>query len=408
MRLLFVSNLFPPHTVGGYEQNCSDIAKVMRSMGHEVDVITSTYGVAGPVREPNVWRVLSLRRDYGTARDPGQSGVGHGLLQVDLRNVRAVRSELRRVMPDVTMLWGGGNLGPLPSLVAEAYGPTVYHLADEWLLPLLQPSHGGPFRKALRRAYREVLGVDDRPLAGPLVFVSGALRERYRSQNARVQRSRVNHLGIDPDLFQPQVQAIVRPARFRRILFAGRVEPRKGTTTLVRAFARLQGRQGLPELRLTLVGPATPEYESELRSMIDSEGLRDNVTIRGPAPRAELPRLYSEHDVFAFPSQWLEPFALTPLEAMACAIPVVSSLAGGSSELVRDGDNAVTFDAGDAEDLANKLAWVLTHQELAAEMGRRASEEVRSKYTLWNEAEGLLAAVSEAVPAGSVRPKTAI
>ncbi len=397
MKLLFVSNLFPPHALGGYEHNCRDIAVALRAMGHQVDIITSMYGVAEPVREPNVWRVLELRHDYGTEKDRSRSGAGGSRVQVDLHNVGALRAELSRLRPDATMLWGAGNLGPLPAWVAEAYGRTVYNVADPWLLPLLQPVRGRAFGRNARRAYRRLLGIADRPLQGPIVFVSRALQEHYEADGARVERSRVNYLGVDADLFKPQAQAIGRVSDVRRILFVGRIEPRKGTTTLVRAFAALQKREGLPELRLTLVGPSAADYRAELSALAEQHGVGDKVAIHAPVPRSELPGLYAEHDVLAFPSEWLEPFALTPLEAMACAIPVVSSLAGGSAELVRDGENAMSFRAGDADDLADKLAWVVGHRDEAAAMGLRASEEVRSKYTLRHEAEGLLEALSDAV-----------
>lgn len=95
-----------------------------------------------------------------------------------------------------------------------------------------------------------------------------------------------------------------------------------------------------------------------------------------------MPDLYARHDVLCFPSEWEEPFALTLLEAMAVGLPVVSTLCGGSAEVVRDGYNAVVFRAGHPRDLAERLAWVLTHPRQAAAIGQAASREVSQRYTL--------------------------
>ena len=70
-------------------------------------------------------------------------------------------------------------------------------------------------------------------------------------------------------------------------------------------------------------------------------------------------------------------------------IPVVSSLTGGSAEVVHNGQNAVAFCAGNVEDLAQKLAWILMHPTEAAAMGLAASAEITEHYTLESEVEAV-------------------
>ena len=84
----------------------------------------------------------------------------------------------------------------------------------------------------------------------------------------------------------------------------------------------------------------------------------------GRIPRAELSRVYAEHDVLVFPSEWDEPFAITPLEAIHCGLNVVGTTTGGSGELFRNRETAMTFKAGDAADCARAIRELCADREL--------------------------------------------
>jgi len=71
-------------------------------------------------------------------------------------------------------------------------------------------------------------------------------------------------------------------------------------------------------------------------------------------PRAPLPG-DTEADVVVFPVIWDEPWGLVPLEAMGMGRPVVATGRGGSAEYLRDGENALLFEAGDAVALADAV-----------------------------------------------------
>ena len=64
MNLLFISNLYPPHHLGGYELLCHEVATLLIARGHTVEVLTSTYGVTPEEpNEPGVHRKLRLQRN---------------------------------------------------------------------------------------------------------------------------------------------------------------------------------------------------------------------------------------------------------------------------------------------------------------------------------------------------------
>ena len=68
MRILIVSNLYPPHHIGGYELGCRDVVEGLKARGHEVKVLTSTYGVGKRKCDGDVHRWLEtdlLRKIHG-------------------------------------------------------------------------------------------------------------------------------------------------------------------------------------------------------------------------------------------------------------------------------------------------------------------------------------------------------
>jgi glycosyltransferase involved in cell wall biosynthesis len=165
-------------------------------------------------------------------------------------------------------------------------------------------------------------------------------------------------------------------------LFTGRIAPEKGALTLVRAFEALQLR-GLSNLRLRLCGVVQDQEHFRLiENVLLGPAVGDTVEILPPRQRDEMPQLYAEADIAVFPSEWDEPFGLSLVEAMACSLPVVTTRSAGPSEIARDRDTALMFTAGDVQQLADRLQWVVENPAEAAQIGRAASEDVRRRFDL--------------------------
>src|SRR5262245_36863156 len=144
MRLLFLSNLYPPVYVGGYEQICFDLAQQLKRRGHEVRVLTSAFRASDAGRgEAGVYRSLRLKRGWdapGTA--PGLAAL-LASLGVQRHNVRVVRRTIARLRPDAVMVWNANHLGYPTLLAAEERAPVVYYLHDTWLAGLLARYRSG-------------------------------------------------------------------------------------------------------------------------------------------------------------------------------------------------------------------------------------------------------------------------
>jgi len=156
-------------------------------------------------------------------------------------------------------------------------------------------------------------------------------------------------------------------------LFAGRLSPEKGVSTLLAAWDRL--RSPIP---LVIVG------DGPLRTDLEGEAARRNlqqVTFRGHLTTNETRAVMKQAGFLIVPSLWYEAFSLNIAEAFACGVPVISSRLGAMRENVSDRRTGLHFNAGDAEDLAAKVDWARTHSLELAAMGRKARHEYERRFS---------------------------
>jgi glycosyltransferase involved in cell wall biosynthesis len=141
-----------------------------------------------------------------------------------------------------------------------------------------------------------------------------------------------------------------------RLLFVGRLSPRKGPDVAVEALHRLAGRL---DTHLDLVGSVFPGYEwfeDRLRSRVEELGLSGRVTFHGFRP--DVGPAFAGCDIALVPSVADEPFGNTAVEALLAARPVVASASGGLTEAVAGAAAARTVPAGDARALADAVAGI--------------------------------------------------
>jgi glycogen(starch) synthase len=410
LRILVVTNMYPPHAYGGYELGCRDVVERWRRRGHEVLVLTSTVEVDGvsPVgsgERSRVRRDLQLYwEDHEILRpSPWRR------LRAELANRAAFDRTVDEFHPDVCSAWAMGamSLGLL-ARAGQRGLPVVPVVCDEWpvygprldawlrLFSADRPGTGRHARRAAGRVARVVTGLPTAPPAldslGPACFGSRALRDAVRAASPwRFPDSAVVPWGIDASDFGPGVplEAVADRRRSRwdwRLLVVGRIDPRKGADVAIRALARC------PETAtLDVVGRGDDRHRAELEALARSIGVGQRVRFDQVA-RHQLAARYRRADALIFPPRWAEPFGLVPLEAMACGTPVAASPTGGSTEFLVDAANAagncVTFASGDADGLAAALA------RLAGDRGLRqrlvhAGMATASRLTVDAMAEGL-------------------
>jgi glycosyltransferase-like protein len=187
--------------------------------------------------------------------------------------------------------------------------------------------------------------------------------------------------GVNTERYRPPRDAAERAEERRGlgwsnrlvILTVGGVEPRKGSMTLLDAFARVRRKLAFRRPLLVIAGGATLfDYRSErerFATRVIELGCQDDVRVTGTVPDTQLAAFYRAADVFAFPSL-KEGFGLAALEAQASGLPVVASDLDVFDAFLEHAQSAVLCPAGDALALAGAVQQVAEDNALA---GRLAS-----------------------------------
>ena len=159
-----------------------------------------------------------------------------------------------------------------------------------------------------------------------------------------------------------------------RLLYVGTWLDRKGIYYLAEAYTDLASRS--PGLQLTVAGCTVPE--EQVKACFPTE-IHNRISVLPFLARDAMPRLYASHDIFVFPSL-MEGMPLTLLEAMAAAMPVVTTNTCGMSDLIENETNGLLVPAADAAALCSAIERFRSSPDLMRTLGLRAQESAR-RYT---------------------------
>jgi len=138
-------------------------------------------------------------------------------------------------------------------------------------------------------------------------------------------------------------------------------------------------------------------YERDLRAQVTAAGLDGRIRFLPEVPVWEMARWYQALDLFVAPQRW-EGFGLTPLEAMACGVPVVATRVGAFEELVADGETGLLVPPGDPAGMAVAIAGLLDDADRLGVYARAARRRVETGFRIEDEAAAINAVYRSVLP----------
>lgn len=201
--------------------------------------------------------------------------------------------------------------------------------------------------------------------------------------------------GVDSAVFHPvEDRAALRaqlslPAEGPLIGCFGRIRPQKGTDVFADAICQVF--QDVPDAKALIMGRATREntaYLAKLKATVEQAGLSRRVIFREEVPVNQLASHFQALDLYVAP-QRSEGFGLTPLEAMACGVPVIATKAGVFQETVLEGQTGHLVDVGDPVAMAQHIRSLLSDPQRRGAYAMNASAHVLSHFKIEAEASAI-------------------
>ena len=397
MKILFVSNLYPPNVCGGYERLCFSVADALAARGHTIGVLTSSYGgKSAEYPGHRVWRSLFLFATENNIYEPFSVSPERraDLNSVNVNQLHAVADEFK---PDVVFVW---NMYFFDAILLDAierrFGDrAVYFVTDNWLISFFNGDFLGQYFPRVVFGTETDEDVKHRgvpfALRGRALFGSAYMERFYAAAGLRFASQEVIHNGVTlPDVPESRYRDRFLPVRrgALRLLFAGRIVDVKGVHLILEALPLITA--ALPDVAVSLdiVGDSQDEaYRARLDAIVERHGIAGMVRRREPVGVDELFALFQDHDIYLFPSLY-EPFALTLIHALHAGVPTVASAVGGNTEIVHNRETGMLFRNNDAHDLARAVL-ALHREPLLRQRVARQARLVSSRFTFAHMVENI-------------------
>jgi glycosyltransferase involved in cell wall biosynthesis len=392
MRLLVVTNLYPPQELGGYGRCIADFVWGLQRRGHQLQVLSSDApylqapggpdAAVGPSGEP-VARQLRLKGSYEGGvqllQDPASCAA------VDHTNAALLRGWLAQGWDGVLV----GNLdllGPelLPVLLEPGI-PVLQHVG--FVTPPFAPHQfptASPYTLgAASAAVRQSLVAAGLPVAGAPVVYPGARTELF----GPLATGRPSAVAAALALTQAG-QPLGSPANPLKVGFAGLLMGSKGAHTVVQALIALH-QQGVAVQAHLAGGSFQPGYREQLQALLAGAGLADQVRFVGQLDRPRLARFWALHQVGVFASTYPEAFGIVGAEVMASGLALLTTGVGGAAELIEPGVSGLGFQPGNPASLVETLQKLLADPVLLARLAAAGQERVQALFSVTSAADQL-------------------
>jgi glycogen(starch) synthase len=425
LRILVVSNLYPPACLGGYELACKEVVDGLRAKGHDVCVLTSTYGASCCPAETDIFRIFN--HYWGTYPDGTlvlnlpQAAKSNWL---DFTNYRRMKKWIREFKPEFIYLWNLERISPVPIIAAVKKSgiPFVIHLMDYWLRDNRLPDElvstmFGPMLKWVKPIVWQARGVlrriiDPYVMENSMIAMSETVKREYVRDGFLPERIQVIYHGTRVDSKCDAEESFNKQGERKlfRILFAGALIRTKGVDTLILALSGLVHLKGVRDIHLDIVGQGGQEYVKKLHCLARQHQLDGFINFLGFVSREKLLTKYQEYDVFVLPTKREEPFGIVIVEAMASGVPVIASDIGGPAEIITNGETGILVPPGDSVKLAIAINHLMCDENLRRRIQSNALALVRDKFDVEQSIDQIEYYITDSVleqGTGSSRPRRA-
>jgi glycosyltransferase involved in cell wall biosynthesis len=396
MRILVLSDLYPPVAFGGYELDCQSFVDGLREH-HDILVLTSDLRRDEAPPEDHVRRELPWAGRGRVKETALAAATAVSAARVVRRTVAEFQPDLVYVSNCVSLPQAAPavamNLGlPMAYRLSETFFATELYWGDRFLRHLRPGERGlrGAWARAMRLANRHpALRID------PTRPSNAAVSWASRDLSTRAPLPAGVHAVLERVIYPASAQS-ERFARIERarsddpvVVYLGRVAINKGAELAVRAVARVRNDHGIPA-RLLVLGTVDDPTRAQLEAAAAETGMADALDLRGRVAEEEIADALRTAHALVVPSLVPDVFPLVCIEGALAGVPIVAARTGGIPEALADRSEALLFPVGDEVAFAEALWQTIDDPEAADRRAARArtrmSELTPARYRAESEA----------------------
>ena len=391
MKILILSDNFPPESFGGADRIAFNIAKGLLGIGYQVFVITTTRNKSDEgEKDYHGFKVFKIYSHYHS----------RWRAYINLYNPQTVgkfKELIKKIKPDIVHAHNiHFYLSYYCLRLAKKYSKKVFLTAHDAMLAYYgkyKPKYPGdtkiniwsqiqkrrirynPFSNIIIKYFLQYV---DRIFA-----VSNSLKEFLKANNIKNIETIYNGVNVSDWKLTPNyIEDFKKKHNLfgkKVVFFGGRLSGLKGGEQIIKVIARIKVQ--IPEVRLLIAGKKD-EYAQKLQVLQNDLGLQNQIIFTGWIKGDELKSAYYSSDVVVVPSMYLDPFPTMNLEAMACKKPVVGTFFGGTKEIVQDKVTGYIVDSLNLDAITEKVIDLLRNPKKAQQFGKVGHERVKKYFNL--------------------------
>ncbi|MDB9525410.1 glycosyltransferase family 4 protein [Oscillatoria sp. CS-180] len=390
MKILFVSNVFPPHVRGGYEIGCLELARQYQLNGHSVVVASSevppslrTYPSPTDIDVRYVFLPVKYY-DAAYNKQFEQNSVYiyertmafGGYLE---SNCIALQRLLELEDPDLIWIFNPLGLGPVGVLdtCVSSGKKILIHLMDDIDGVVSDYTKVFNFQNKWSLLKQEIVAIS---CSKKIFLANNKIGKFNRNETIYnwVDFTKSRHEKDTTDFKVESKKSIFK--RFRVVYF-GQINAKKGVMFIYELSKRIAASSLKSQILIEIYGSG--DLAEWLRNELDKDKeVNEVLKFKGFLEKARLFKRLEEADLALFPLSKDEPFGYAPVEAVMKGIPIMLTKEVGCSELFTDEEVIFIQDRSDIDELYEKLVWCLENQKRLASMIFNAQETVRENCDL--------------------------
>lgn len=400
MKVLFLTEEFPPIFNGGSAVVAYNLAKGLRNKGHDIFAITAVQDKSkqGEIKLDG----LKVFRIYSNYHPRWQAYLSLYNPQTILR----VKKIIQEIKPNIVH---AHNIHLYLSYyclkLAKKYAKAVFLTAHDAMLVhygKVFPKDGNAIYKisawdqikAARKRYNPFRNIIIRhylKYVDKIFAVSNALKKLLEINGIKNVETIYNGINVEEwEISLEKVKKFKEKYKLQNkkiILFGGRLSGAKGGEVILKAMALAV--KEISDIVLLVAGEKD-WYAEKMIKLARELGISASIRFTGWLQREEMKYAFFVSDICVTPSIYLDPFNLLNIEAGAAKKPIVGTCFGGTSEIVIDGKTGYIVDPNNIELVAEKIIDLLRNPEKAKRFGEAGHRRAKECFSLDKQVEETL------------------
>lgn len=276
--------------------------------------------------------------------------------------------------------------------------PCEYNQIQAWLLAKNYPQktviYHGPYYSPFNKRYNlmckifDVLFLRQYIKQGTKFLAKSEMAKEFLvAKGIKADNVKIVGVGIDVQMLSTKknecseflYHEIKNDNSSMKLLYIGRFEERRNIPFIIDVFKKILERK--PEARLYMIGAGESEYLNSIFAYMVNEGVRDKIIWQEKMEQKYLSCVYQQAEFFLLPTEY-EIFGMVLLEAMYYKNIVLTTYNGGSSALIKNGENGFIFEKKDAREWAVTVLTLRDQQKKSIQ--QNAHKTVLDNFT-WDQ-----------------------